>query len=108
MDYNARNLRIELENAGQDLSNFVNGQWMSQLSEDIVYQIWVDVSSGLEYLHEKNIIHLDIKAGNIFLTEGRRAKICDFGSSQHATEPIFYAGGTPTYTPPEFVLDGKR
>jgi len=69
----------------------------------------MDISSGVEYIHSKEILHLDIKAENILLGEGRRAKLCDFGFSvQHAVEPVLWDGGTPTYTPPEFLRTGKR
>ena len=82
---------------------------MSNLSEDVAHQIWIDISSGVEYLHSKKMLHLDIKAQNILLSEGRRAKICDFGISvQNAVEPVPFDGGTPTYTPPEFLRTGKR
>jgi serine/threonine protein kinase len=82
---------------------------MSNLSEDVAHQIWIDISSSVEYLHSKKMLHLDIKAQNILLSEGRRAKIYDFGISvQNAVEPIPFDGGTLTYTPPEFLRTGKR
>ena len=100
---------IDNTDVGQDLSKFVNRQRMSQLSENTAYQIWIDISSGMEYLHANNIFHLDIKAENVLLSERGRAKICDLGYSvQHAVEPIPFNGGTPTYTPPEFVPSGNR
>ena len=38
-----------------------------------------DVAYGLAYLHSCNIIHRDLNAGNILLTESLRAKIADLG-----------------------------
>ena len=38
-----------------------------------------DVAYGLAYLHPHNIIHRDLNAGNILLTESLRAKIADLG-----------------------------
>ena len=38
-----------------------------------------DVAYGLAYLHSLNIIHQDLNAGNILLTESLRAKIADLG-----------------------------
>jgi serine/threonine protein kinase len=82
---------------------------MSNLSEDLAHQIWIDISCGIEYLHSKKILHLDIKVHNILLSEGRRAKICDFGCSfQDTVEPVLWDGGTPAYIPPEFLRTGKR
>ena len=38
-----------------------------------------DVAYGLAYLHSKAIIHRDLNAGNVLLTESLRAKIADLG-----------------------------
>ena len=37
----------------------------------------LDVAQGLHYLHSNSIIHFDIKAANILLTNGSTAKIAD-------------------------------
>jgi len=99
LHHDAPNLHLELEYVGQDLSKFVDGRRMSQLSEDTAHQVWMDISSGIEHIHAKEILHLDINRENILLDEGSQAKICDSGFSvQHAVEPIPFDGGTPTYT----------
>ena len=41
-----------------------------------------DVTYGLEYLHSKAIIHRDLSAGNVLLTEALRAKIADHEMSK--------------------------
>ena len=38
-----------------------------------------DVAYGLAYLHSLNIVHRDLNAGNVLLTESLRAKIADLG-----------------------------
>lgn len=38
------------------------------------------VSSGLHYLHSKNLCHLDIKLSNVLISQDDTAIICDFGS----------------------------
>lgn len=35
--------------------------------------------NGVEYIHSQNIIHRDLKLGNLFLTNSMSVKIGDFG-----------------------------
>ncbi|KAG8910262.1 hypothetical protein FRC01_006428, partial [Tulasnella sp. 417] len=41
-----------------------------------------ETADGIRYLHEMNIIHGDIKGGNILIDHPERAVICDFGLSR--------------------------
>ena len=38
-----------------------------------------DVDSGMSYLHEKRVVHADLKSFNILLRRNKSAVICDFG-----------------------------
>ena len=53
-----------------------------ELSLSVRYQIGLDVCYGLYHLHEKNILHRDLKSLNILLDDRLRAKITDFGLSK--------------------------
>ncbi|KAK4185383.1 kinase-like domain-containing protein [Podospora australis] len=60
-----------------------------------------DIASALHYIHEKALVHNDIKPGNILYSRERGAVLCDLGLSTKARDPV--AAGTPWYVPPEFI-----
>ena len=69
-----------------------------------------NVARGLLYLHKHNpsIIHRDLTAKNVLLTDSLVAKITDFGNSQivnlqpgHLARTLSRLPGTLVYMPPE-------
>ena len=64
------------------------------------------VLKGLIYLHDLNIIHRDIKAQNILLTEDGYAKLGDFGVGIQLKEKEFRHSkkGSPYWMSPQIVL----
>ena len=49
------------------------------LSNYKVHKYLVQILDGLDFLHQRNIYHSDIKPANILFTEQDNIKICDFG-----------------------------
>jgi serine/threonine-protein kinase len=79
-------------------------------SPTLALAILRDVSEGLAYAHERGLIHRDIKPGNIFLFDDRRAKLGDFGTARLApvaTRKITEAG-TFGYMAPEQAYGRPR
>ncbi|XP_054628416.1 serine/threonine-protein kinase TAO3 isoform X1 [Dunckerocampus dactyliophorus] len=58
---------------------------------------------GLAYLHSHHMIHRDVKAGNILLTELGQVKLADFGSASIASPANSFVG-TPYWMAPEVIL----
>ena len=62
--------------AGKNVRQLVNGRPLELKS---ALSIGIQVCDGLAYTHARNIIHRDIKAGNIMVTSEGLVKILDFG-----------------------------
>ncbi|KXS18097.1 kinase-like protein [Gonapodya prolifera JEL478] len=77
------------------------------LTEDVISVILYETLRGLDYLHTKaHTIHRDIKAGNLFMTEGGEVKLGDFGVSAKLKQPGDRARtfiGTPYWMAPEVI-----
>ncbi|XP_022722581.1 receptor-like cytosolic serine/threonine-protein kinase RBK2 [Durio zibethinus] len=85
-----------------------------KLNWGIRFKIAVGAAEGLSYLHEgcqRRIIHKDIKASNILLTENFDAQISDFGLAKWLPDQwthhiVSKVEGTFGYLPPEFFMHG--
>ena len=70
-----------------------------------------DIASGMAYLHGKWIVHHDLTATNVLLTQSEKrmiAKITDFDMAQYPKrdDDVQYSTlGTPVYMPPEAFQD---
>lgn len=78
------------------------------LQENSARLIFRQVLDAIGYLHEKNIVHNDIKDENIIVTTELKVTIIDFGSAtfDDGEKTRIYCG-SETYTSPE-VLSGAR
>lgn len=62
--------------------NFLNFDRRFRYSEDDVVGYLVQILQGVEYLHSRRVLHLDLKPDNIMVTHLNAVKIVDFGSAQ--------------------------
>ncbi|SJM86171.1 probable MAP kinase kinase MKK2/SSP33 [Zygosaccharomyces bailii] len=75
-----------------------------RISEKVLGKIAEAVLRGLSYLHERKIIHRDIKPQNILLNQAGQVKLCDFGVSGEAVNSLATTfTGTSYYMAPERI-----
>ncbi|XP_058132746.1 serine/threonine-protein kinase Nek5 isoform X3 [Dasypus novemcinctus] len=90
---------------GGDLMKRINRQRGVLFSEDQILAWFVQISLGLKHIHDRKILHRDIKSQNIFLSKnGMVAKLGDFGIARVLNNSMELARtcvGTPYYLSPE-------
>ena len=76
-----------------------------KIPENTVKIYFRSIAETVGYLHERDIVHRDIKAENILLNRYQELKLIDFGFSLLTVPPatIDTFCGTPTYMAPEIV-----
>ena len=60
-------------------STLSNSHKMKSFDEEMVTMIIYNLLSSLNFLHKSNIMHRDIKPGNILMDYNCVVKLCDFG-----------------------------
>ena len=101
-----------------DLLHLIENQNGNFLSENLILDIFTQIVIGINYIHNHNIIHRDIKPQNIFLTKNNIKdinskffiKIGDFGISKKLKGNCKYGStfvGTCSYMSPE-MIENKR
>ena len=77
-----------------------------KIPEIIAAKIFYYCVHALNFLHNQNIYHRDIKLGNVLVTEDYNAKLIDFGFSVRGAtgQPLNTYCGTPCYMSPEILM----
>ncbi|KAI9109712.1 hypothetical protein K1719_019342 [Acacia pycnantha] len=60
-------------------------------------KVAIDVSKGMNYLHQNNIIHRDLKTANLLMDENEVVKVADFGVARVQTQSGVMTAETGTY-----------
>ncbi|XP_021775011.1 serine/threonine-protein kinase STY46-like [Chenopodium quinoa] len=60
-------------------------------------KVAIDVSKGMNYLHQNHIIHRDLKAANLLMDENEVVKVADFGVARVKAQTGVMTAETGTY-----------
>lgn len=101
---------------GSDLASLISG---SAMAPERALGLLDQVADALDTLHERGLVHLDVKPANVLVTSRESARehvyIADFGLTRRGTTGHRTRGGdflgSPTYAAPEHLrgepLDGR-
>src|SRR5205823_12201060 len=66
-----------------------------------------EVAAALDVLHERELVHRDVKPANVILEEGGGALLADFGLARGASDTVLTqtgrVSGTVDYLAPEVI-----
>ncbi|XP_051822325.1 serine/threonine-protein kinase Nek1 isoform X1 [Antechinus flavipes] len=89
---------------GGDLYKRINAQKGVLFPEDQIMDWFVQICLALKHVHDRKILHRDIKSQNIFLTKDGTVQLGDFGIARVLNSTLELARtciGTPYYLSPE-------
>jgi serine/threonine-protein kinase len=92
---------------GRDLSDMI--ALRDPLALERKLDITIEVLAGLQFAHQRGVIHRDVKPSNVRVMPDGRVKIMDFGIARLQKADATGSGaivGTPTYMAPEQITNG--
>ncbi|KAI9254258.1 kinase-like domain-containing protein [Sporodiniella umbellata] len=79
------------------------------LKEKDASRLFAQLMSGVHYMHQKHIVHRDLKLENLLLDKHRNVLITDFGFANQFSSPVddlmSTSCGSPCYAAPELVMN---
>jgi serine/threonine protein kinase len=58
----------------------------TQITDKKLFKMIEDICHGMNYLHNKGVLHLDLKPMNLLVDDNLTVKVCDFGLSKFSKE----------------------
>ncbi|XP_053658629.1 serine/threonine-protein kinase Tao [Anopheles marshallii] len=99
-------LYMQMELCRENLEIYAREQ--QKLPDERIWSIMLDLLLALKSLHDRNLIHLDIKLDNILVTDDGTCKLADFGIVFDLTKsnPRYATEGDSRYMAPE-LMEGR-
>ncbi|KAI9310888.1 kinase-like domain-containing protein [Dichotomocladium elegans] len=93
---------------GGELFEHIRARQM--LPEEEAQPLFAQLVSSVKYMHQKQIVHRDLKLENLLLDEKKNLLVTDFGFANCiGTDGLMATScGSPCYAAPELVLNGSR
>ncbi|MFT7520323.1 MAG: serine/threonine protein kinase, partial [Kiritimatiellia bacterium] len=108
-------LVMDLVSGGQTLLKVIDREFPSGLELSEALSVFLQILSGVEYLHDRDIIHGDLKPENVLVSGNLRnpsswiPQVTDFGTVALIADPVQLDGksaivASPRYASPEHML----
>src|SRR5277367_2270141 len=73
--------------AGDSLFDKMRASKGSAVPRDVALRLIESIANALDFAHGKNILHGDLKPGNVFITRAGEIKVIDFGLARLMVQP---------------------
>lgn len=80
-----------------------------KIDEKYIGVIMRELLIALKFIHKDNVIHRDLKAANVLITNDGQVKLCDFGVAAQLSQSNsrrHTMAGTPYWMAPEVIMEG--
>mmetsp|Transcript_343 Transcript_343/g.317 ORF Transcript_343/g.317 Transcript_343/m.317 type:complete len:135 (+) Transcript_343:397-801(+) len=91
-----------------DLCQLINKTPVLQNDEVLLRTMFHQIIDGIEYLHDNDMAHLDIKGENVLIGKGFHCQLCDFDFCFSEEGEKISGRGTPVFRCPELMDESKH
>lgn len=82
-----KDLFLVQEHFGQDIKSMINDRHKVKMNEEHIKIIIYNILCATHFLHSANVVHRDLKPGNILMNDECNVKLCDFGFARTVHQP---------------------